>query len=155
MVGTYLLVIVYVKDPPLQSELLNNLQPKVLNTGICNSYVIFICPAVASEYSEFEDDILETAVDESSAMGSQGIYDGEAPSRREAMRIHRQRSLSRGSSFTKPDLKRGTSRSDLKRQLSKQRSMVEGEGKEEGATVGSRIKLIEEERTESGTVRFE
>ena len=56
-------------------------------------------------------------------------------------------------SFSKPELKRGTSRTDLIRQLSKQRSILEQqEAAEEREAQTKRDVLIVEEKAETGSV---
>lgn len=60
-----------------------------------------------------------------------------------------QHSKSRETSFTKPELKRGTSRTDLIRQLSKQRSFIE---QAEAAEAKKKDVLIVKETAETGSV---
>ena len=62
---------------------------------------------------------------------------------------HTQHSKSRETSFTKPELKRGTSRTDLIRQLSKQRSFIE---QAEAAEAEKKNVLIVKEAAETGSV---
>ena len=74
------------------------------------------------EYSEYEDEALEVPLDDGTALTTPGLSDdAETHARKQARKFHLERQRSRETSFTeKPELKRLSSRTDLKRQLSKQ-----------------------------------
>lgn len=74
-----------------------------------------------SEYSEFEDEAMEVFSEDASALTSPGLPDeAESYARKEARKRHLERRKSKGSFSEKPELKRHSSRTDLRRQLSKQ-----------------------------------
>ena len=76
-----------------------------------------------SEYSEYEGEILEPLQDDATATITPGLSDDADHVRKLARRRHYERQKSQDSRRSKtPELKRGTSRTDLKRQLSKQLS---------------------------------
>ena len=77
---------------------------------------------VMSEYSEYEDEALEVPLDDGTALTTPGLSDdAETSARRQARKIHLERQRSREASFTdKPEFKRLSSRTDLRRQLSRQ-----------------------------------
>ena len=66
--------------------------------------------------------------------------------------MYLQHSKSRETSFSKPELKRGTSRTDLIRQLSKQRSILEQQAAAEETEAAKKNVLITEEKAETGSV---
>ena len=66
--------------------------------------------------------------------------------------VYYQHSKSREASFSKPELKRGTSRTDLIRQLSKQKSLLEQQAAAEEKEAEKKNVLITEERAETGSV---
>ena len=66
--------------------------------------------------------------------------------------VYQQHSKSRECSFSKPELKRGTSRTDLMRQLSKQRSVIDEQA---AALEEKKDVLIVEEKAATGSVSVE
>jgi len=81
---------------------------------------------VMSEYSEYEDEAFEVPLDDGTALTTPGLSDdAETQARRQARRSHLERQRSREASFSdKPELKRYSSRTDVRRQLSKQVGML-------------------------------
>ena len=78
--------------------------------------------SVVPEYSEYEDETFDVPLDDGTTLTSPGLSDDpETHARKQARKIHLERQRSRQASFSdKPELKRFSSRTDLKRQLSKQ-----------------------------------
>ena len=81
---------------------------------------------VMSEYSEYEDEAFEVPLDDGTALTTPGLSDdAETQARRQARRSHLERQRSREASFSdKPEFKWYSSRTDLRRQLSKQVGML-------------------------------
>ena len=102
------------------------------------------------EYAEFDDHYLEPPPDDGTTLTNPGLSDdAETQFRRQAWRQHVQRSKSQESTVYRPEFKRSTSKTDLLRQLSKQKSIQE----EEAASPTGGATLILEEKAETGTVR--
>ena len=115
----------------------------------------FHLPTELSEYGEFNEQAFEqTLLDEGTNISDPTLHDeGEAAARRRAYQRHLSRSCDESTSG-RPELKRRQSRTDLKRQLSKQLSIKgeeEAEKKDEGASP-SGVTLIAEEKAETGMV---
>ena len=73
-----------------------------------------------SEYSEYEEETIEAPVDDPTAHTTPGLTDdAETHARQQARKIYLERQRSRESTG-RPEVKRYSSRAELKRQLSKQ-----------------------------------
>ena len=73
-----------------------------------------------SEYSEYEEETIEAPMDDPTAHTTPGLMDdAETHARQQARKIYLERQRSRESTG-RPEVKRYSSRAELKRQLSKQ-----------------------------------
>ena len=109
---------------------------------------------VMSEYSEYDEGELQLEQGTPTNLVPILSDDPESYARQQARRRHLQRSRSRGSESSVKDraeLKRHSSKTDLHRQLSKQKSVEAGE-KATSPAPTERTALILEEKVETGSV---